>query len=162
MEFPLPLHLTRNLKPMRTNILSNASGAKQMPRAIIIVIFSAFSLLQASAQDQQGMVIKGTVIFSEDSQGGPGVNVYLKGSTGQGTYTDANGAFQFPGLLHAGDVLVFSFIGRETVERIIQRDSDALQIIMFPDPIQMVEEPLVITDQSRKPFIARVFCRVSK
>lgn len=162
MESLPPPHLSRNLKPMKTNILSNTSSASRMPSAIFIFVLSSLFVLQASAQDQQGLTIKGNVIFSEDNEGAPGVNVYLKGSTHQGTYTDVNGAFEFPGLLHAGDVLVFSFIGRETVERVIQRDSDVLQIIMFPDPIQMVEEPLVITDQSRKSFIARVFCRVSK
>jgi hypothetical protein len=114
-------------------------------------------LTQVSAQDQPGIEIKGTVVFSEDNEGAPGVNVYLKGSAGQGTYTDANGAFAFPGLLRSGEVLVFSFVGRETVEWVIQRDSEALQIVMFPDPIQMVEEPLVIGGQSRTTFTARVF-----
>ena len=162
MELHLCAHLFRNLKPMKTNISSNASEAARIRMAITVLIFSVFVVLQASAQGQQGMAIKGTVVFSEDNEGAPGVNVYLKGSAGVGTYTDAEGVFQFPGLLRAGDVLVFSFVGRETVERVIQRDSDVLQIIMTPDPLQMVEEPLVIADQSRKPFIARVFRRVSK
>jgi hypothetical protein len=147
---------------MKTNIFSNTSCASRMASAIFIFMLSSLFVLQASAQDQQGLTIKGTVIFSEDNQGAPGVNVYLKGSTDQGTYTDVDGAFEFPGLLHAGDVLVFSFIGRETVERVIQQDSNALQIIMFPDPIQMVEEPLVMGDQPRTTLLARVFRRVKK
>ncbi|UII25852.1 carboxypeptidase-like regulatory domain-containing protein [Fulvivirga maritima] len=58
-------------------------------------------------------VVKGIV---KDGEGEvmPGVNIVLKG-TEIGTVTDINGYFEFPQKLDKGDILLFSFLGYETV-----------------------------------------------
>ena len=51
-----------------------------------------------------------------DSEGGlPGASVLLKGTI-FGTETDFDGKFKFPKPLKSGDVLIFSYLGFETVE----------------------------------------------
>jgi hypothetical protein len=66
-------------------------------------------------------IIKGTV-KDEYKEPLPGVNIYLKGTT-VGTITDANGNFAFPQELQAGDVLIFSFIGFETRQYVVTKDT---------------------------------------
>jgi hypothetical protein len=66
------------------------------------------------------------------------------GSTGEGTYSDAKGRFEFPRHVKTGDVLVFSFIGRKTIEFVVPDQPMALlEMVMEPDSIQMVECALV-------------------
>ncbi|MGC3947811.1 MAG: carboxypeptidase-like regulatory domain-containing protein [Chryseolinea sp.] len=55
------------------------------------------------------------IVKDEDGNALPAVNVLLKG-TDKGTSTDAEGRFSFPVQLKVGDVLLFSFVGYETVE----------------------------------------------
>lgn len=108
---------------------------------------------QGSAQHQPGMVatefvqiqdqydgkdtrvnllhaIKG-VVRDENNETIPGVSIYLKG-TKIGTTTDINGEFKFPKELVSGDVLVFHFIGYETIEYVVPKNAtEALELHMF-------------------------------
>ncbi|MEO1053158.1 MAG: carboxypeptidase-like regulatory domain-containing protein [Bacteroidota bacterium] len=74
--------------------------------------------------------IKGVVV-DEFNQSLPGVNIYLKGSTTVGTVSDVDGNFTFPQRVETGDVIVFSFIGMETVEYTVpEQVPDKLTITM--------------------------------
>jgi hypothetical protein len=73
--------------------------------------------------------VSGTV---RDANGDPlpGVSIYLRGTT-YGTISDPEGRFQFPRKLAEGDQLTFSFVGRESVEYVIQKDAgESLSIVM--------------------------------
>ena len=72
--------------------------------------------------------VRGVVTSEEDGGPLPGVNIILKGSN-IGTTTDANGKFEFPQKLSEGDVLIFSFIGFETMEYTVRKESS--------DPIEI-------------------------
>ncbi|MCD9015585.1 carboxypeptidase-like regulatory domain-containing protein [Parachryseolinea silvisoli] len=61
--------------------------------------------------------IKG-VVRDETGEPLPGVSVIRKGTT-QGTNTDADGRFEFPYELKAGDVLTFSFIGYTSIDYVV-------------------------------------------
>ncbi len=61
--------------------------------------------------------IKG-VVRDETGEPLPGVSVIRKGTT-QGTATDADGRFEFPYKLKAGDVLTFSFIGFTSIDYVV-------------------------------------------
>lgn len=70
-------------------------------------------------QTTQESTVKGKVVdHSGDAL--PGVNIVLKG-TETGTFSDLDGNFTFPKKLNAGDTLLFSFIGMETVEHRITK-----------------------------------------
>jgi len=78
-----------------------------------------------------GQLLRGVVMASEDKSPLPGVNVVLKGDT-IGTATDEDGRFEFPKKLKQGDVLVFSFIGLQTKEyRVPMKDIDVLEVPML-------------------------------
>jgi hypothetical protein len=132
-----------------------------MLKFVFVILLLVFLGTNASAQNvSTNKTIKGTVKFSEDNEPAPGVNIYLKGATAQGTYSDAKGEFVFPLQLKTGDILVFSFIGRETVELVVtDQIAGMVDVVMGPDSIEMVEDVLVEGDDSRSSVFARVFRR---
>jgi hypothetical protein len=123
---------------------------------ILFLVIGSRVAGQAVSADKQ---ISGTVKFQEDNEPAPGVNIYLKGATAQGTYSDAKGHFQFPRTLKTGDVLVFSFIGRKSIEYIVTDHTiDPIEIVMDPEHIEMVEDVLVEGNEpSRTSVFARLF-----
>jgi len=145
---------------MKSNIYTSALGPGALPKAFIAMCLFLFLCFTASAQNAStDKTIKGVVRFSEDNEVAAGVNIYLKGATATGTYSDGNGKFEFPAMLKNGDVLIFSFIGRETIEYVVTTDSTSpLEILMKPDNTTMVEEPLTEGEKSsRTSALVRVF-----
>ncbi|MEJ1237971.1 carboxypeptidase-like regulatory domain-containing protein [Chryseolinea sp. T2] len=67
----------------------------------------------------------GGIVKDEDGNAMVAVNVLLKG-TSTGTTTDDDGRFSFPVQLKAGDVLLFSFVGFETVEYTVASNEDTI------------------------------------
>jgi hypothetical protein len=135
----LPASHWQTLYPMKT--ITYTSISKSV--FALTVLFSMFFSVSAVAQTAD-KTIQGTVRFSEDNDIAPGVNIFLKGSTGQGTVSDAKGFFKFPEKLKTGDVIVFSFIGRATTEYVVPGEPVGdIQIVMAPNYIEMVEEALV-------------------
>ena len=81
--------------------------------------------------------VKG-IVKSEENKPMPGVNIHLKNSD-SGTVSDANGQFQFPVELKAGDVLVFSYIGYRTFEYVVTENApDELEISMSSEEFMMM------------------------
>jgi TonB-linked SusC/RagA family outer membrane protein len=70
----------------------------------------------------------------------PGVSIVLKG-TGKGTVTNADGRFSIP-VAQATDVLVFSFVSYEKVERPV--DVSAPMLIVMHEEATSLEEVVVI------------------
>ena len=108
---------------------------KKLPR-IITVLF----LLIGFYSFGQGQTINGTVT---DDQGLPlpGVNVFIKGST-TGTQTDFDGNYTI--VADQGDVLVFSFVGKESQEITIGNQT-TIDINLGSDSAEL--EEVVITAQ---------------
>ncbi|MEN8122166.1 MAG: mucoidy inhibitor MuiA family protein [Bacteroidota bacterium] len=61
------------------------------------------------------MIITGTVVYSDDGSGLPGVNIRVKGETEYGTITDLDGNYSLKVPKGAGK-LIISFIGMKTEE----------------------------------------------
>ena len=91
------------------------------------------------ASAQQTVRVGGTVNDAEGSL--PGVSIYVKNKITIGTTSDANGAFSIRAT--TGDILVFTFIGYETVEYYVDREEDNLEVTMSSASTQIDE--VVIT-----------------
>ena len=129
---------------MKRKITFGKNNPPAFLRTLLFIGCIAFSGAPAIAQDVSSNTVTGVVRFSEDNEPAPGVNIYVKGAPDKGTYSDGKGRFNFPHPLKSGDVLVFSFIGRESAEYVVlDQNTNAIEIIMLPDPIQMVEDVLV-------------------
>jgi len=87
---------------MRKRVLENAA------KTILFIL-----LLTRVAYGQENAKVKGMVTDAKDGTALTGVSVLLKGST-TGTITDAEGNYSL--LAPGNGVLVFSFIGYESIE----------------------------------------------
>ena len=81
----------------------------------ILTLFLAFVVQVSFAQEK---TVSGTVSDKDDVL--PGVNVLIKG-TSKGVDTDFDGKYTIK--VQVGDILVFSYLGYETVEKIIGRET---------------------------------------
>ena len=70
------------------------------------------------------------VVVDENGEPMPGVSVVIKGTT-NGTVTDLDGKFTI------GSILVFSFVGYQTMEVRITKDTGAIKVIMRSDSQQL-------------------------
>ena len=77
-----------------------------------------FVFMAGTVYCQETITVQGTV--SDESGPIPGATVVIKGTT-DGTVTDANGAFSIEAAV--GQTVVFSFLGYESVERVIENDA---------------------------------------
>lgn len=97
-----------------------------------------------------GKMIQGTV---KDEYNEPlaGVNIYLKGTT-VGTATDATGNFKFPQELSEGDILIFNYIGFETKEYVVAKQTTAvIEIAMVTLYMALMGEVAIDTPYRAKP-----------
>jgi hypothetical protein len=126
-----PLKINSGLTLLKAGFLSllfvlvnrQASAQTAIPKAKTEIVDQ--SLRKKKNDEEKPLrLVKGIVRSADDNMPIPGVNVYLKGSTEE-TNTDANGQFEFPRKLKAGDVLVFHFIGLETKEYIVPKEGIA-------------------------------------
>lgn len=106
----------------------------------------------------QGRVVTGKVTSSEDSQGLPGTNVIIKGST-QGTVTDAYGNYTVD-VTSSESVLIFSSIGYVT-EEIIVGDRTTINVAMTLDVTQLSEVVVVGYGTVKKSDVTGALTRVS-
>ncbi|MGI0107324.1 SusC/RagA family TonB-linked outer membrane protein [Salinimicrobium sp. WS361] len=100
-----------------------------------LMMLFLFVMSTALAQTKQ---ITGTVVDG-DGIPLPGANVIIKGTT-TGTLTDFDGKFAIEAA--PGDVLVFSYIGYETIETVVDDQQD-LAITLAPDTASLDEVVVV-------------------
>jgi TonB-linked SusC/RagA family outer membrane protein len=88
----------------------------------------------------------------------PGVSIVIKGTT-KGTTTDVDGKYQLlaPG---ADDVLIFSFVGFKTIERVVSNQSE-LNVQMAADQSQLDEVIVVGYGTKKKENITGAVAQVS-
>jgi TonB-linked SusC/RagA family outer membrane protein len=86
-------------------------------------------LITASSFAYGQIPVKGRVFSAEDNQGMPGVNVLIKG-TSQGVVTGSDGSYNIS-VRNGEDVLVFSFIGFNTEEVIVENKA-TIDVILIP------------------------------
>ncbi|WP_375585344.1 SusC/RagA family TonB-linked outer membrane protein [Cyclobacterium xiamenense] len=101
----------------------------------LLLIF-CLAMLTAMGSRVQAQTVSGTVTDQSDGQPLPGVSVLIKGtSTGTATDVDGNYKLNVPG---AETVLVFSFLGFETVEESVGNRS-TINIALAEDAAELSE-----------------------
>ncbi len=108
------------------NLVGDLGKSSNLLKHLFLFVFliSVTSLtLQATTNQKDrpsSFKIGGKVTTDDGSI--PGVNIYLKG-TQTGTLSDKDGNFNFPKEVKEGDILVFSFLGYETLEYPITKNT---------------------------------------
>ncbi|MEO2059158.1 MAG: oligogalacturonate lyase family protein [Mesonia sp.] len=102
------------------------------------------------------MNIKGKVL-DENNVPLPGVNILIKGTT-QGTQSDFDGNFSIQA--ENGDVLIFSYVGTKTIERIVSEDN-TYDVVMESDSSELDEIVVVGYGSVRKSDLTGAVSSVS-
>jgi hypothetical protein len=109
-------------------------------KLVLVCLFLGFTLYTFAAQTpneiQQAKTIRGVVTEQNTNDPLPGTSVYVKGTT-VGTITDMDGRYQL-NVPSEDAVLVFSFIGKRTVEQSV-RGATVIDVVM-EDDATMLEE----------------------
>jgi hypothetical protein len=128
-------------------LVSNESSAHGMPLQKIpsVYIHNTEHLHISEPRVVSAERIVTGIVRGEGSEPMAGVNIYLKGSV-DGTVTDADGKFEFPRKLKEGDVLVFSFIGFETIEYLITSETTAPIEITFSAAYYEIMGKIAVVD----------------
>ena len=103
----------------------------------LLLIFVFFSFLQIIALAQTHTVT-GIVTAVDDATGLVGVTVTVKGKQ-QGTATDINGAYSIEA--GADDILVFSYIGYETIEKAVGNQTNI--DVTLAESVEALEQVVV-------------------
>ncbi|TYA53094.1 carboxypeptidase-like regulatory domain-containing protein [Formosa maritima] len=110
----------------------NSLKLKKAMGLIGIFIFTLLASVPINAQTD--ITVKGIVT---DEFGQPlEANITLKGAN-VGTFSDKDGTFTFPKELKKNDVLIFTHLGFNTIERTIDEKSSFLEISMGTEIVEM-------------------------
>lgn len=113
---------------------------------ILFTIFS-FCFFNNTVEAQEATFnIKGTV--SSKGEPLPGVNIYIKNKPGAGVITNIEGQYQIKAQI--SDVLVFSFIGYKTKEKLVARKINILNIDLEEESGKIDEVEIVGYGTQRK------------
>lgn len=105
-------------------------------------------------------LVKGVVKSKDDGLPMAGVNIYVKGGT-EGTVSDSDGQFVFPRRLKEGEVLIFSFIGFETMEYVVKKDAvETIELTMGLSCTVLGEVAVDEVYHSKKSGIKRAWQKV--
>ena len=113
------------------------------------------SIITFSMQAQE-KTVSGT-IQDENNVPLPGVNILIKGTT-QGTQSDFDGNFSIQA--ENGDVLIFSYVGTKTIERIVSEDN-TYDVVMESDSSELDEIVVVGYGSVRKSDLTGAVSSVS-
>jgi len=121
----------------------------EMNRYLLSVFFSLAGSLYSFSQNA---TLRGTITTGDPAQGLQGVNIILS-STGQGTITGIHGEYVMEGIPEGRQVLIFSFIGYETLEKELVFEAGeikSLDISLVPGSIDLS----AVTIEASRPFSA--------
>ncbi|MBT1686817.1 carboxypeptidase-like regulatory domain-containing protein [Dawidia soli] len=146
--FPEPNGIRPGLTLIRAGILgllllftTRPAGSKNIPSVMppIEATQDTPSREASAASTTHERWFKG-VVRDESGAPMPGASIIRKGTT-QGTVTDAEGRFDFPNMLKAGDVLVVYYLGFEPLEYLISHSTPAfIEISLTADYISIAGE----------------------
>ncbi|MGF1587146.1 MAG: SusC/RagA family TonB-linked outer membrane protein [Bacteroidales bacterium] len=106
-----------------------------LPMKLMLILFFAIFIQVSATADQQQITVTGRVTDPADI-GLPGVTVMIRGTT-IGTVTNSEGEYSLPNV-PAGAILVFSFVGMQTVE-IVVGDQTVINVNMLEDTVGIEE-----------------------
>ncbi|MFA6912780.1 MAG: SusC/RagA family TonB-linked outer membrane protein, partial [Proteiniphilum sp.] len=101
--------------------------------------------LLATAQQTYNM---GGTVYDESGETLPGVSIFLKAQAMVGTATDIDGKFKIKA--SKGDVLVFSYIGYENKEYLVDAENEKIKVTMVPAATEIEEVVVTALGTQRK------------
>lgn len=112
----------------------------------ILLACFLFCLSNAMYAQEEAFKIAGSVTSKGESL--PGVNIYIKNKPGAGVVTNIDGQYQIK--VEVADVLVYSFIGYKTLEKLITKKISKLDIELEEESGKIDEVEIVAYGKQRK------------
>jgi TonB-dependent SusC/RagA subfamily outer membrane receptor len=138
-----PDKVSKRLDSLVISMITRTSYSQQDQKdnlqAIKETYNQTYNLVQPVSPSNFNYLVRGRITERESGRGIPGVSLVVKGST-TGTVTDANGEYSL--YTPPNGVLIFSFIGYVTEERLIGSRS-YIDVSLDPD-IQSLSEVVVV------------------
>ncbi|MDR1171714.1 MAG: TonB-dependent receptor [Bacteroidales bacterium] len=119
---------------------------KKFPIICLLCLFLFPFPFPFIASAQQALNMGGVV--SDEGGPLPGVNIYLKGRISIGTTTNTDGTFKIRA--SKGDVIVFAFIGYNTVEYLVDQEDGNIQVMMTAASTEIEEVVVTALGTQRK------------
>ncbi|MGQ8338713.1 TonB-dependent receptor [Sunxiuqinia sp. A32] len=129
-----------------TQALSGSGLTYQIFDRQIVITPDEKSEIAVKAIKQPGVKSLTGIVKDDFGLGLPGVTVVVKGTT-NGTVTDANGEFKMEASL--GDTLIFTFIGKKTIEKIVDQ-RNIFDVVLYEDDTQLDEVQVVAFGTQKK------------
>lgn len=129
--------LTKSISVSKTSMRGTIKSALSLFSIFVMTLLisnAAYAQTEKATATNQ-ITVKGMV--SDDEGPLPGVNITLKNAQ-VGTTTDKNGAFTFPKALAIGDVLIFSYLGYETQEIRIRKNTSFIKLMLTTDLVEIL------------------------
>lgn len=122
-------------------------------RKKVFLLFAFFCLMAIQAAYAQSFSVKGRVTSAEDGEGMISLTIMQKG-TANGVVTDFDGNYDIKlnGVSEA--TLVFTYVGYETQEHVVNASTKELNVIMAPEQVAMEEVVVVAYGVRKKGTIA--------
>lgn len=114
-------------------------------KSIFVICMLCFVPFFVSAQQMYNL---GGIVYDEAGETLPGVSVFLKAQAMVGTATDINGKFKMRA--SKGDILVFSYIGYENQEYLVDTANENIKVTMTPSATQIEEVVVTALGTQRK------------
>ncbi len=111
-----------------------------MKRIILVLLVISYLLPMFAQQASTTFTVQG-VIIDEDGETLPNVTVFLKDRPGVGSLSDFDGKFSIR--CSKGDVIMFSFVGYQTIERQVTEEEKNLTVQLLPASI-MLDEAVIL------------------
>ncbi|MBO7230627.1 MAG: TonB-dependent receptor [Bacteroidaceae bacterium] len=122
-------------------------------RKKVFLLFAFFCLMAIQATYAQTFSVKGRVTSAEDGEGMISLTIMQKG-TANGVVTDFDGNYDIKlnGVSEA--TLVFTYVGYETQEHVVNASTKELNVVMAPEQVAMEEVVVVAYGVRKKGTIA--------
>lgn len=114
----------------------------------IYILLACFLLCISNAIEAQETTFNIKGVITSKGETLPGVNIYIKNKPGAGVVTNIDGQYQIKA--EVSDVLVFSFVGYKTKEKLITKRINALDIELEEETGKIDEVEIVAYGKQRK------------
>ncbi len=126
---------------MKKNTCKKLFCFLKYPAFVLLFIFLNCLFTSAQERKKEAQLTVSGVVYDENGETLPGVNVYLKDRPGVGIISDEDGKFS----IHASrnDQIIFSFMGYKNQEHLVTKNERNLKIKMAVAS-EMLEEAVVV------------------
>ncbi len=123
-----------SIRQVMSKVLENTGFFFYLENNLVVIRPNAEEVLPSLQKDKKVVMLSGTIV-NKSKRPIPGVTVYIKGSN-VGVSTDQNGKYSFKFIPTEHTIIVYSFVGMKTIERLYKNEK-VIDLVMEDDMFQL-------------------------